>query len=439
MRNIFVLLAVSLIFLSSLCSVVQASPGELKLTQVKYNPFPAEAGKYFKLYLKAENVGSETTKNAVCELEPEYPFSIDPNEEARREMGKLVRGQDFLLEYKIRVAKNAVNGENELRIKCNADGIDEGTYVVHKLEIEVESLNPEFVIGRIESVPENIKAGMENVKLEVELQNVGEGDASLVTARLSLPEGFEPSDSYSDYYSLGNFEKNAAKKAVFYIDVEKELEAGIHTAKLMIRYKYDNNQWEEYTGQEIEMEINVKKSPILRIEELKAGSKTFSQGFTGYLVRGNTVVNPSTLSQGETAEIRVIVKNEGEEEAESVSVKVLRDSTQPFEFEELYDFIGNLEPGQSGDAVMQFTIDEDATLKKYFLEMEIRYVEGSEVFTEKDTVQIEISRESASYATFIVVIAAVVLVSFAVYWKRKGIPFIRKHEPEKPNKNEESE
>ncbi|UCG95447.1 MAG: hypothetical protein JSV92_00120 [archaeon] len=419
-----------------MCSLVQASPGELKLVQIKYDPFPAEAGKYFKLFLKAENIGTETAENAICELDPEYPFSLDPNEEARRVMGEILPGQDFLLEYKIRVAEDAVNGENELRIKCDADGIDDGTFLVHKLKLEVDSRNPEFVIGRIKSVPEDIKAGMEDVKLEVELQNVGEGDASLVTTKLSLPEGFEPSDSYSDSYSIGNFEKDTAKTAVFYIDTEKEMEAGTHIAKLNVRYKYDNNQWEEYTGQEIELEINVKKSPILKIEELRAGLDTSSAGFTGYVVRGNTVVSPSNLYQGETAEIRVTVKNYGEEEAESVSVKVLRDSAQPFEFEELYDFIGNLEPNQSGDAVIHFTIDEDAILKKYFLELEIRYVEGSEVYTERDTVQLEIAEGSRSYAIVIVVIAIVALVSFLIYWKRKGIPFTRKWEETKEPEQE---
>ncbi len=411
-------------FFSYSFAVADTNLPSLRIIEMKYEPFPAEAGKYMKLFLKVENQGVIDAENVVCKLNPEYPFSLDPNEDPVREIGKLGYREDFLLEYKVRIDSNAVRGENELKLICDTDGLEDNTYVTKKITVDVESKNPEFAVSRIKSFPEDIKSGMEEVKMDVEIQNVGEGDADLVSTKLILPEGFEPSDSYSDSYSLGNFGKDSSKSAVFYMDVDKETEPGIHKAKLVVRYKYDNNQWEEYVSQEIDLEINVKKSPILNVEEVRAGTGTSSDSFTGYIVRGETVVNPSSLSQGDSGEIRIMVKNDGEEEANSVSVKVFRESTQPFEFEEVYDFIGNLKENQTGEVVFDFTVDEDAVLKKYFLDLEIRYLDDGEVYTETETIQLDVVRERVNNSVITVIIISILIIVGLYIWK-KGILFKR--------------
>jgi len=84
---------------------------------------------------------------------------------------------------------------------------------------------------------------------------------------------------------------------------------------------------------------------------------------------------PDNLTPGAKAEFRIKVKNTGNEKAESVSLRVFKDASQPFEFDEKSDFIGKLEKGDSGDAVLRVTVDNNAAAKKYLLDVELRGID----------------------------------------------------------------
>jgi hypothetical protein len=131
------------------------------------------------------------------------------------------------------------------------------------------------------------------------------------------------------------------------------------------------------------------------------------------------IVNPSDVSQGSSGEVRITILNEGEDEAESVSVKIFKDSSQPFEFTEIYDFIGNLAPNGSGDAVFQFTVDPDAVIKDYLIDIEIRYVEKSSVETVKDTITIPVNVQAANYSLIIIVILIAAAIGGFLFWRNR--------------------
>jgi hypothetical protein len=94
----------------------------LKTTFVNQNPYPAEPGGYVDLLFKVENWGTEEAENVVFELLPKYPFSLDPDVNATKELGT-IRGLEtderaYFLKYKVRVDKDAIDGENEINVNC---------------------------------------------------------------------------------------------------------------------------------------------------------------------------------------------------------------------------------------------------------------------------------------------------------------------------------
>lgn len=94
----------------------------LKVALVNQDPYPAEPGGYVNLLFKVENWGTEKAENVVFELLPEYPFSLDIGVSTTKELGT-IRGLEtgeraFLLKYKVRVDKDAIDGENEIAVKC---------------------------------------------------------------------------------------------------------------------------------------------------------------------------------------------------------------------------------------------------------------------------------------------------------------------------------
>jgi hypothetical protein len=412
-----VLLAL-LMVLSIVSGSHSAKSAQIRVNLVKYEPFPAGAGDYVDVFIKAENLGSSEAINLECELLPEFPFSLDPNEDARKSIGKIPAYDYALIEYMVRVDKNAVDGGNELKIRCSDDGLKDGTSVIHTLRLDVESTNPELVIGLVKSVPEELRAGLEDVKLTLEIQNVGEGDAKLATAELKLPKGFAPSTSYSNVYNLGSIQSDSSKEVVFYMDLSEGLRSGDYPGILTLRYKNDNSN--DFLEKTLFFDLRVKPSPSFSVEEIRAGTGTFSDSFTGYIVQGDEVVSPSSITQGGNGELRITLKNGGEEEARSVSVKLFKDSTHPFEFDEIYDFIGNLGPGESSDAVFRFTVDGNAVLKKHLIDVEIRYLEGNDVGTETLTIPFEIAREDSSgMMVYIPIIIVVIVLAGILVWKKR--------------------
>lgn len=334
---------------------------------------------------------SEKYRNYHC---PHYPFSLDPDEKAEKHIGRLSGLDSFLLKYQIRVASDAVKGENELDLLCTT-GYNIWTPVV--VDISVNSTKPEFAVGSINSLPPSLKANTDNMQITLEIQNVGEGDAKLATAELRLPEGFHPSTSFSNKVSLGTLKRESVKEARFEIDTD-EVKAGVHQALLVIHYKTDDNNVDEYRTETIGFDLNIKPSPNMKIQK---------------------VIVPPNLSQGQTGELRLRVVNEGEETAKGVSVKVFKDSQNiPIDFREIFDFIGDIDAGKTGDAVFDFSIDRDAVLKEYLLKTEIRFIDDDTVRTETVTVPLVISQEQATF-TVVYIVVVILIIAGLIYWKKQ--------------------
>jgi len=371
----------------------------LQIQELKYNPYPAEAGKYMDLWIKIENIGTEEAKDVTCILLPKYPFSLDPNENATRHIGKLPGIEEIILQYKLRVGSNAVEGWNEMKIKCQTENSD--TWIIHEFDIYVESKIPEFAIGSIVSEPTKLFPDSEENKLSIEIQNIGTGDAELVTSELILPRGITPSESYSNIANLGTIKEGESKTAEYYIDIDKNTTPGNYKAKLIIKYKDFNNNRKEYKNRTLDVDIVVKSLPLFEIE--------------------NVNTTPDKLSQGDKATLRLTIKNVGFEEAKSVSVKIYKQSDQPFDFDEKYDYIGNLKSNQTGEVVFRFDVDSNANLKTYLLKVETRYLVDDEVKIIEKQIPIKVEMEKKDSKLFfmgILFITFVILSGVYYGWKK---------------------
>ncbi len=395
---ILIVLSVLVNLAGSVCAYISNSP-ILQIQELRYNPYPAEAGEYVDLWIKIENIGTEETKNATCILLPEYPFSLDPNENAVKHIGRLPGTEVVVLQYKLRIDSNAVEGWNEMKIKCRTGNLD--AWIIHEFDIYVESKIPEFAIGSIVSEPAKLFPDSKDNRLSIEIQNIGTGDAELVTAELVLPEGIVPSESYSNIANLGTIKEGESKTAEFYIDIDKNMVPGNYEAEVIIRYKDSNNNRKEYKNQTLRINIVVKALPLFEIE--------------------NIITHPDKISQGDKVMLILKIKNIGFEEAESVSVKIYKQSDQPFDFDEKYDYIGNLKPNWSGEAVFRFDVDSDANLKTYLLKAEIRYLIGEDVKIAEEQIPIKVEVEKADLKLFyLTIVFAVFVMLLGVYygWKK---------------------
>lgn len=167
----------------------------VKITQLKYEPYPVEPGTYFTIWVRVDNIADEDAANVNIEAVDTYPFKIEGNN--TQNIGKLGSRQSAVIKFeKIRVDENAIPGNNELEFRINRGGVYKGEYSIQKLVITVQTVEPLLSIT-VSSQPEKIpQGGIANASIEV--QNLGKTYLKDITLDLVLPTSFTPIGSTTE-------------------------------------------------------------------------------------------------------------------------------------------------------------------------------------------------------------------------------------------------
>ena len=384
----------ALLALIVLLTALAAPAGALSVKLMKYDPYPANAGEYVTVWIKIENPGlGSPSEDVQLRVVPEYPFSLEPGETGLEEIGRLSMNDFALFDFRLRVDKDTIDGSNTMKVEYR-DSVDI-EWSEAELSIEVESDKVDFEIADIDSVPLRLKPGDEDAKITVEIQNIGDGDAECVKSRLTLPAGFNASDSYSDIANLETVAADSSSQAVFHIDVDKSVQPGEHIATIIIDYMDKDS--DEYKEETLDLRIPVKETPLFEIVSSK--------------------IVPSTITVGDMATLKMQIKNTGSEEGESVRARAMLKSEQSFDFSNgnAFDYIGDLEVGETGEAVLKFDVEDDAALKTYLLDIEIRCVEDEDVHLFDKKVPVAVANAKQSNLVLIFVGGAVLVLLYAGY------------------------
>jgi hypothetical protein len=349
------------IFLSVIVNPVPATPlqgaqgNRIQANFMSQDPDPADGGKDVDLRWQVVNTMSSPVDDLRFHLDADYPLLFEAGDSADKDLGPSAGTNEnevfYVLHYKLRVADNAIKGTYNVSLSWNTAG----GWTKKEFPIYIDSKRADFVVGALQTSPEKLIADTSEAKLSVEINNIGKGNAENVKAKLFLPEGFNSSYSYSDEDSLGTITESGSKTATFYADVEENIKEGNYPGKLEITYRDENDENNSYRTENLELNIPIKPAPYLIVESVTTA--------------------PENLTAGNKADIHIRVKNTGNKKAESVSLRVFKDASQPFEFNEKSDFVGKLEPGESGDAALGFTVDANAAQKKYLLDVELRGID----------------------------------------------------------------
>ncbi len=404
------LIGMLIVFLSAISGPAFGAPitggtgSKVQMNFMYQDPDPAEAGKYIDLRWQIVNTIGGTTENLRFRLEADYPFLFEAGDTPDKYLGTSAGTNDnevyYVLHYKLRVADNALKGMYNVTLGWTTG---EG-WIKKEFPIYIDPKKPDFVVGALVTSPEKLIADTDEAKLSVNIDNIGKGNAENVKAKLLLPEGFKPTYSYSDEDSLGIIEKGGSKEATFYVDIDENVSEGEHDAKLNITYRDENDEDNQYRTKTLDLALPIKPAPRLVVESVAA--------------------TPEKIVPGSNADILIKVRNAGNEKAQSVSLRVFKDSSQPFEFSEKSDFIGKLESGESGDAVIRMKVDSTAPAKKYLLDVELRGIDQKEnVVIFRRTVPLTVAADTGSPLKSMGLLAGAVVVLGAVgaaYYLKNG-------------------
>jgi hypothetical protein len=397
-------------FLSVMASPVLGAPlmgaqgSRIQAYFMSQDPDPADAGKDLDLRWQVVNTLS-TPADLNFHLDAGYPFLFEAGDSPDQDLGTSAGTNDnqvfYVLHYKLRVADNVLKGTYNVTLSWNTG---EG-WTRREFPIYIDPKRADFVVGALVTSPEKLIADTKEAKLSVDINNIGKGNAENVKVKLFLPPGFNSSYSYSDEDSLGIIAEGGSKTATFYADVDENIKEGDYNARLEVTYKDENDENNTYRTKTLDLNIPIKPAPYLIVESI-------------------TTV-PENLTPGNKAEIHIKVKNTGNKKAESVSLRVFKDASQPFEFNEKSDFVGKLEPGESGDAALGFTVETKAASKKYLLDVELRGIDETNnvvIFSRTLPLTVNPAAKGSPFGSAGLVGGLVIVIGAVVarhYWKNK--------------------
>ncbi len=230
--------------------LVSANAADLDITAVNYDPAPAIPGAYVNLWIQLKNISSFDAEDVIFTLDMKkdhgtgtYPFSLDSGVNTTKTFSSLKAKQSVIIEYKIKVDSDALDGTYSINLKYGEDNkIAKG----RDLSIRILNRNPDVVI--INSEPAEVSAG-ELVDMTVKIRNIGYGEArdimvgvdedrTVTSTGVVVEREFSIAGSSSVY--AGNLDAEGEKIITLKLAVSPEAEMKTYNIPISIKYKDSN-------------------------------------------------------------------------------------------------------------------------------------------------------------------------------------------------------
>ena len=329
---------------------------------INSDPVPLQSGEGGDITLKIRNTGSTDASDVQVQLLDNYPFEITPDRKTNYSLGDMVQGQEYQISTEVLVADDAPDGANSFKLQ-----ITHGDFsVTREIPVEVQSQDIELNLANLKTSPQQLMPDTDNNMMSVDIVNNGEKTAENVVLNLGLPEFFQETSSFSTRQALGNIQPGQVKTAEFNFDINETAPSGPTPIDGELSYSADDSTSE--ITDSVGFELYMEGKPQFRITAVE-----------------------SDLRTGSNREVKLTVKNVGEKKSSSTRIRVLDSSDQPFTYDSSSQYIGTLEPGQSGEAVFNVDTETGAATKDYLVDFETRGVMNTEVFVEDKTVSFKVA------------------------------------------------
>jgi len=323
----------AIIFLLLSMPAMAAEGADLQVSILRYEPIPAEIGEYVTVWVKVENLGYARGDDVKVRMVPEYPFSLDSQSNAVKEIGILTPDNAAVEEFRLFVDNDAREGIETIEVWYQED--TDNTWYKEEFDIQVGSTTFDSrgnvqLQGSPVIEPEVFMPG-DRGTVEIMLMNMAttntvtvdgeeyDTNARVQSATLEGPDGIVvTTDSYSGNGVIGPGE---SLNLTYNVMVEDDVEDGTYYLQLSTvgsSHVYNNN-WRIPLKVDSSA-VRVIPSTPLRIED--------GEGTIEFDVAN---IHPNVLS--------------------SVSIQL---EAEGFEFSPAEYFIGTMDPDEL------FTIEFDA-------------------------------------------------------------------------------
>lgn len=349
--------------------------------------------KTLKAVLKADN-----------RLAREYVTIEDDRDES---IGFLYPNGVWNQRYQIKVDSGAPKGEYDFEIHLQyledreAIEIPTGSgsqyTIIKEFSMPVDREGVDISGNVVETDPKTPRPGDSYTDMKIDFTNTGNKPIEEIDLRPETPELIDPAYSEDEKFFIDRLNEGEKSYRTLSLDLDDDLEPGLHW--ITFKAEYEDTSSNSY-AEELEMPLRVEGRPDLEL------------------------VNASTeMKAGETSELRFNISNTGDQDAESVTARVLAERSQPFTLEDRSNYIGEIEAGETAEAVLDISADRSADLKTHQLKVQLRANGDSEegdqsVYTFTEQTKVELTERTQSNLIYIGIVGALLVIITGIYRHR---------------------
>ena len=406
-------IAISIIFASA--AAVSAAP---KLDAVSYDPDFISAGDRVNI---SANIHETDLPDKVWDEDKKLKVILKPGNRLTEEYVTIEDDRDrsigFLYpegvwnqRFQVKVDSGAPTGtydfdlhiqylENGQPVKIETEGGEMNYTVLRKFSMPVDNEGVELSSNLLSTKPSVPRPGDNYVEARVRFTNTGNKPVEEIDIRPSTPKEIDPSYSSDEKFFIDKLMEGSSSEKTISFNLDDELDEGLHKVNLSADYEDESgNTYEDV----LELPLRVEGRPDLELVDSKMEMKA-----------------------GSTSELHVQIENVGEQDAESVTARLIAERSQPFSLNDRSNYVGEIPAGETGEAVMQISADRTAALKTHNLKIQLRANGDSEegdqsVYTFTEESQVEIKDRTQSMMVYLGIAAALLVAVAAAYRYRSS-------------------
>ncbi|MCA9486122.1 hypothetical protein H6501_02970 [Candidatus Woesearchaeota archaeon] len=381
-----------LLLLFGFFSIASLSVSAVQVELVKTDPAPVLAGDYADITLRVTNTDLDNVKNFEASISG-TPFILPLNDN-KFSLSVLQAGESATKTLRVYFSEDLPQGTVRLPILLSYESTTTKQYV--DVFVEDAASLPDLRIGTVRSTPSELLPDSDDNDLELVLQNLGDRDATLVSASLVTDESLiKPSFSYSFEDAVSQIANGEEASLSFAVDVDKNARGEI-PAQLKLRYRAEKAIGNSYDTYEkvLNFTIDVADAPYLEVVSVKPLS-SFEVGSSDN-------------------KIELTIKNVGEEDAREVRVRAVPDASYPFSYEQTTEYVASkIKAGETATLVFTVEVLSSAEVREYPTTLLLESLMDETRYTQEGSMDIAVKAGKQSSNTQIggLVLAFIVIVS----------------------------
>ncbi|WP_421909832.1 COG1361 S-layer family protein [Methanolacinia petrolearia] len=322
-------------------------------------------------------------------------------------IGDIAAGSSTTVNFIVKIDKNAPAGEYDLLADISYQylnyaeqfGTDSIRYYYKTVELDQElpiTIKTMVVLEVSNVTTDSLNVGTEGY-ITMNVKNVGSESGKNAVIKLETVDGSPviPTDA-SVYESV--FEPGEEKTVVFKASVSDDGEAKNYPVQVVVEYT-------DYEGETV-------SSDAVTVGVDVGGKVDFE-----------VVSEPSVLSPGEKGKITIQYENSGVTTVYNAQARI--SAVDPFTSNDDTAYLGDIAPGEVVTAIYEVTVDDEATLKTYAIDTEIRYRDALDNSQISDSMKAQVvieKRSGMDILTNPIVLTLVVFIIVGIgyfVWSRK--------------------